>query len=198
MADTRQLVGVEVRSNIRAVRATFSHVTEQVESKATVRALNRALDQSATEVSKRVREVYNLKHRAVLKAMRKLRANRNRLRAVIEIRGSRIGLIEFDAHWTRNMRGASIREKISGGRKTIAHSFIATIRSGRFAGYRGVAVREGHERYLIRFLRGISLPTAFREKTVLEAVRKVARESFMKNFKQQIIHLGQARIDAAL
>lgn len=193
------VIGVSVVSTINGVRATFRQLQDRVANKATVRALNRALDQSATEASRKIREVYNIRHGAILKAMKKIRAG-GRLgiaQAEIRMRGGRFGLIEFDARWTRNMAGASILEKRAGGRKTIAHSFITTIRSGPFAGYRGVAIRawlQGHfagkEERDFYFLRGISLPAAFRNKAVIEAVRKVASESFLKNFRQQIKFLS--------
>ena len=83
------VIGVDVRSNIKDVIADFQALSDRVGNKATVRALNRAQDQAATEASRRIRDVYNVRHAAVLKAMKKKRASRASLQATIEMRGWR-------------------------------------------------------------------------------------------------------------
>ena len=51
---------------------------------------------------------------------------------------------------------------------------------------RQVWVRTGRERYPIKVLRGISIPLTLRNKAVMDAVKSVARQTFDKNFRQQI------------
>ena len=164
------VIGVSVTSSIKHVRASFTALTDKVSGKATMRALNRALDQSATEASRKIREVYNI------------------LEARLEMRGERIGVIEFGARQVG--AGVSVKIKRAGGRDVIPHAFITTLKSGALAGYRGVAVREGKGRFPIRFLRSISLPQAFKNKAVLEAVNEMGRVSFVKNLRQQIVFLS--------
>lgn len=182
-----RFIGVDVRSNIKGVIADFQALTERITDKAAVRALNRAMEQSATEASRRIRERYNVRHQAVLRAMKKKRASRRSLQSKIEMRGARLGLIEFDARQVA--AGVSVKVLNQGARKTLRHAFIAT---NTATGYRGVWVRKGKTRYPIQNLRSISVPAAFRNKVVLDAVREVARVSFLKNYRQQIRFLSGA------
>jgi len=199
----RGAITFDVRSNIGGVMADMRAFGDAIADKAIMRALNRALDQSATATSREIRKVYNLRHRTIMGQMDKKKATRNSLAATLVVgahrrgRGfvggsGRIGLIEFDATWSRRRPGASVKVMVAGGRKMIAHSFITTVRSGAFAGYRGVAIRkylnQKGERSFV-FLRGMSIPQSFLNAKVQKAVKTVARESFEKNFAQQVRHL---------
>lgn len=180
------MIHVDLRSNLKKVSADFRALTENIKEKATVRALNRALDQSATAANREIRKVYNLKVAVVAKAFKKKYAREKMVYpvAVLEVSGSRIGLIEFDAKQVR--RGVSVRVRRGGRRKTRKGAFIATTRSG----YTGVFERRGRERYPIKNLKSITLPRAFTNAAVIKAVKQVARESIVKNFKQQLQFLG--------
>ena len=183
------MIGVSVRDNVREVMAEFALLPGRIKDKATVRAVNRAVDAVATVGNRKIREVYNLRARAVAAAMTKTKASTAQVTpyGAVTMTGKRIGLIEFDARQTRRMPGTSVRIKVAGGRKTVRHAFIAT---NSHTGYRGVFVRQGKERYPIVNLRSISLPRAFRNKIVIEACRQVASETFTKNFRQQLAYLG--------
>lgn len=185
------MIGVSVRSNIREVSAEFSALKDRIADQATVRALNRALDQAATEANRRIRDVYNVKARAVAAAIKKRRARRGSPSAALEISGVRLGLIEFDARQTRKMTGTSVRIKVAGGRSLVRHAFITTLAGGANAGYRGVFVREGKQSYPIKALRSLSVPRAFLNKVVQKAVKQVARDSFVRNYRQQIKYLSE-------
>lgn len=180
------MIGVDVRSNLKQVAAEFRQYTEKVTDKALVRALNRALDQSATAANREIRKTYNLKASAVAKTFNKKRTFQGSLlpAATLEIKGARIGLIEFAAR--QNRTGVSVSIKVGGGRKTVPHAFITTVRSG----YTGVFRRTGKARYPIKTLRSISVPRAFLNRVVLQAVKAVAVTSFMTNYRQQIKFLG--------
>ena len=182
------MIQADVRSNVDQVLAEFRQATRGLQEKATVRALNRALDQAATEANRRIRDVYNIKARAVAASFKKKRAaGGSRLaNATLTIRGARIPLIEFGARWSRRNAGATVLIKKGEGRKTVPGSFIGV--HGR-SGARQVFVRVGRKRYPIKSLRSISLPQAFVEKTVLAAVQARARDSFTKNFRQQVDYL---------
>jgi len=183
------MINVDVRSNVDQVLAEFRQGTRGLQEKATVRALNTALDRSATEANRRIREVYNIKARAVAASFKKKRAaGGSRLaNATLTIRGARIPLIEFAARWTRKTpTGASVMIKRGEGRKRIAGAFIGV--HGK-TGARQVFVRVGKKRYPIKSLRSISLPQAFVEKTVLEAVQAKAAATFRSEFERQLTHL---------
>ncbi len=199
------MIRVDVRSPLNSVIAEFKATTDAIKDKATVRALNRALDQTATATSREIRKEYNVTHRAVLKALKKRRANSRSLHAKIEMRGSKLPLIAFSARavnpWNvagRKRRlggGVSVQVKVAGGRKVVRGAFIATgtannATGGGSEGMRQVWRRAGPGRYPILNLRSVSVPQAFANKAVIAAVSAIAADSFKKNFAQQIQFLG--------
>jgi hypothetical protein len=188
------MISVDVRSDIKRVVAEFRAETQHIAT-ATYRALNRAQDKAATETSREIRKVYNVRDRAVKAALKKIRANKSRLVATLRIEGARIGLIEFDARWRPGQRvGATVRIKVGEGRKPVAGTFIATRRWRSWQddaehAHRGVFRRAGKKRLPIRYLRSISIPQAFSNKVVQEAVQRLALESFNQNLEQQLRYL---------
>ena len=204
------MIGVSVRSNVGAVLAEFRALKAGIKDKATERALNRAMDSAATETKKKIREVYNVRLAAISRALKKKPAHGKQAVqvATLRVRGTRFGLIEFSATaikpWNvkgKNRRkggGVSVRIKKSGGRKLIKHAFIAATGTG----YRGVFIRlskappgyrlkGGGQAYKdpIVNLRSISVPAAFMHDAVIAAVQQAARDSFVKNFRQQVKYL---------
>lgn len=179
-------VRIDVRSDIDRVVAEFRAQSSQVET-ATYRALNRTLDKAATQSSREIRKVYNLRDRDVKKAFVKMRAGPGRLYAVLRIEGRRIALLDFDARWRPGQKGgATVRVLVAGGRKVVPGAFIAVGRGGN----RQVFRRAGRERLPIIGLRSVSIPQAFSNKTVVGAVQTLSQAEFVKNFEQQITFLG--------
>jgi hypothetical protein len=175
------VISINFRSDIertmRALGADAEHLPV-----ATYRALNRTTDKAATETSREIRRVYNVRDRAVKSAMKKLRAHRSRLYSALDIEGARIPLIEFDAKWRRGQKiGATVRIKIGEGRKAIPGAFIA---KGR------VYKRIGKSRYPIRVLRGVSVPQAASSKAVRDVIETRSLEEFMKVLEQNLRHLS--------
>lgn len=177
---------LDVRSDIDRVVAEFSAAASGALPKAIYRAINRAVDKMATETSREVRKVYNLKDRAVKAAMKKRYANAATLLGTLRLEGARVPLIEFDARWSRRMPGASVRIKVAGGRKTFAGSFIA--RDPR-SGQPTVYVRKGKERVPLKNLRSISIPQAVSTQAVRDAVQVLAAQSFETDLRQQLTFL---------
>lgn len=192
-------VRVDVRSNIGDVVATIRALPDRLKDRAIMRSINRAVDAIATESSAQIREVYNLKHRAVLDALTKHKASRVTLTGDVTFKGRRVPLIEFEARWRRGQPvGATAKIFAGGQRVPYRGAFIAAARSnnptgGGSAGMMQVWVRVGKDRYPIRVLRGISIPLTVRNKAVSEAITKVASETFKKNFSQQIQYLTRAQ-----
>lgn len=174
-----------MRSDIKRAVAEFRSLRDDVQKKATYRALNRALDKAATETGREIRKEYNVKQRAIRGALRKRRANSKSLFARLIVEGVRLGLVEFAPR--QNKVGTSVKIKVKGGRETVKGAFIATRRWQ----YRGVFRRRGKERLPIVYLRSISVPQAFANKAVLDALEKVALETFNKTFEQQIRFLSR-------
>lgn len=181
---------VELRVNVskdaERIVAQFNAASSGAVPKAMYRAINRAVDKTVTETSREVRKIYNLRDRAVKQAIRKRYANVATLAGQVLVEGMRVPLIEFDARWTRRLPGASVKIKLSGGRKVFAGSFIARDpRTGRPTVY----VRKGRERTPIKNLRSLSIPQAVGNTAVLDAIDRIAAETFEKNFEQQLNYL---------
>src|SRR6266511_3985700 len=92
-------VKIDVRSNIDQVTATIRALPDRLKERAIVRSINRAVDAVATESSREIRKIYNLKHSAVLKALTKKKATKVTLTGDVTFKGRRVPLIEFGATW---------------------------------------------------------------------------------------------------
>jgi hypothetical protein len=186
------MIGVSVTSNVKEVSANFALSTVKLE-KATVRALNRAVDQSATAANRGIRERYNVKAQVVANALKKLYASGHSivLFSEIKVRGSRIPLAEFvprektvtvkATRFGHTRKAVSVKVLRAGARKTVKGGFLTG---------RGIFKRVGKERYPIKFLRSVSIPQAFLQKTIIKDVQKIARDSFERNLLQQVRFLG--------
>jgi hypothetical protein len=200
---------VDISSNISRVRLEVKAIADDVQSKATVRALNRAGRAVITEAPREVAKAYNVKIGTIKRQMKLQPAQRGRLTAVVRIYGKRIPLSEFSARQTPRGVTVSIRRN----RKLIRGAFLRTMRSG----HRGVFVRAQNSRGIaggdIPFRRGkgsriapkgqndlpiaqlftLSVPTMVLDKQILAATKKVAVAVFEKNFRQQVDYLTRPR-----
>ena len=173
-------IRVDVRHDMKRAMVDLSNLRDTVVNKATYRGLNKALDRTATETSREIRKEYNVKHRAVMSALKKRRAGPKSLFAQMRIEGARIPLIEFGARQTR--LGTTVQVKVKGGRKLVRSAFITTTRTG----IRGVFLRSGKPRYPIRHQRSISIPQAISNKAVIAALQAITREEFSKEYERQL------------
>jgi hypothetical protein len=203
---------IDVRTNVDRTLAGIVTLRSDIKNKATIRALNLAATKVKTEVGREIRKIYNIRLSGINQATKILKAHPRQVtpRATVKISGSNIGLIEFAARavnpWNvpgRTKRkpggGTSVRVKVAGSRRVVKHAFIATTKTG----YRGVFMREsvpgapkargGTQAYKdpIVNLRSISLPTAVRNKAVMDAVKQVAGAQFEKEFARQLELLGR-------
>jgi len=176
---------IDVRDTIRETIADITLIQQGIGKKAAVRGVNYAVDGVATGASREVRKVYNVKARAVAAAMKKVKASMKsaRVAGAVVFSGRKIPLIEFDARWTRNMTGASVRIKHDSGRKTIPGSFIAATSQNARG---GVFKRVGKERYPIKQLRSVSIPDTIRNEAVRTAVEAIGHTRFKKEFIRQM------------
>jgi hypothetical protein len=174
---------IDVRDTIRETIADITLIQQGIGKKAAVRGVNYAVDGVATGASREVRKVYNVKARAVAAAMKKVKAimRSARIAGAVVFSGRKIPLIEFDARWTRNMPGASVRIRLDAGRKTLPGSFIAATSRGP-----GVFKRVGASRYPIKQLRSVSIPDTVRNEAVRNAVVEIGHTRFKKEFVRQM------------
>lgn len=192
-------IRVDVRRSAKMAELQLSALGRELATKATYRALNRALDAVATAANREVRQTYNLRQSAVARAMRKRRASSHSLSAQLIVEGARVPLAEFGARavwpWNvpgRNRRpggGVSVHIKRSEGRKLVRGAFIPR-GQGKAVVWRRAP---GAGRFPVIALRSVSIPQAVMNRAVRAAMDRVATETFAKNFGQQIEFLVHHR-----
>ena len=177
-------LSIDVRDTTRELIVELGAIEEGITKKASVRAVNRALDRMNTAAGREVRKVYNIKLRAIKDATKIRRASVANKRAwgKLTFSGRPIPLIEFDARWTPNMAGASVKILVGKGRVIRPGSFIATTKRG----ITGVFQRKGKERYPIKNLRSISIPVAVTKQAVLDALTLIGFKSYRDEFLRQV------------
>lgn len=170
-------MSVTVRVNATDLHKALRDLRAQ-SPRAVTRALNRTLDQVATRAGREVSKETGLPVRRARDAMTKVRATFSLLRALLQVRGFRIPLIQFRARQTK--RGVSYT--LPRGRGSAPGAFIRTLASG----HRGVFMRKGRARLPIKELFGPSLPKAFLQAWIQRTLREVAKESFAKTLEHEI------------
>ena len=182
------MLTVSVESNVKEQLARLESGRRDLEEKAIVRALNRTADNVRAEAVRRIRETYTLKASTVRGQMSIGKAWSGKLEASVSANGRPVPLYEFSARWTPRMKGASFAVK-KGSRKTLPHTFIATMKSGKV----GVFERKGSNRLPIEQKFSIGMPGMFGAKQVQTVLEQLAFDSFDKNFSQQIKYLFPER-----
>lgn len=192
-------VGISVRSNIDQVTATIGALPDRLRERAIMRGVNRSVDAVATGSSREIRKIYNLRDKDIKAALAKHYASKVTLRGDVTFRGRRINLILFDARWRPGQAVGATAKIFAGGRRVpYRGAFIAAATSnnahgGGSAGQQQVYARVGKARTPIKVLRGISIPLTLRNQAIEKAVKTVARDTFEKNFRQQIKFLTSAQ-----
>lgn len=187
---------IDVRFEIEQAIAKIDRVKKEVADKAIVRALNRVAEQSRTESGQQIRAAgYDLKAGDIKAAISLRRASAGNVRAVVKASGRPIPLIKYAARQTR--KGVTV--SVKNGRRLIPGAFIATMQSG----HTGVFIRagSGHKKVRqrtgmnwsglpIKELFGPSIPSAFINKTVQEALVASVRQRFPERLKHELAFLN--------
>lgn len=187
---------INVKADISAALAKLDRVGKEVRDKAVVRALNRVAEQARTQASREIRDAgYNVKSAALKKSIDLWKAGQGRLVARLRASGRPIPLIAYDARAVK----AGVSVKVKGGRKALAHAFIATMPSG----HKGVFERVGssHKKVVfngvaqwrglpIKELFGPGVPSMFANKVVMDALERGIRERFPERFKYELSRLN--------
>jgi hypothetical protein len=169
---------ISVTHNLKAVSLAYKDLADKYVNQATVRALNKTATTVRAEAARKIGREYNIKIGAAKSQMWISRANRGRVMASITVSGRPIPLVEFDARQTR--RGVTV--KVKGTRKVVAGAFIATMKTG----HRGVYVRSTGKRLPIRQLFSLSLPVAFSQKQIMDALLQAASARFAETLRQEV------------
>lgn len=181
---------ISVSHNLNRVVLAYKDLADKYVNQATVRALNSTATTVRAEAARRVGKGYNIKVGAAKSQMNITRANRGRVRAVITVSGRPIPLAQFDARPTGphsgGVGGRQVSVKVKGQRKQLRNAFIATMKTG----HRGIFVRattgKGGKRLPIRELFSLSLPVAFSQKQIIDALLAVASERFAETLRQEM------------
>lgn len=192
---------IKTSVSVNGLKEAIAHIDsliDGVKGKATLRAVNRAVDVIATEANREIRKIYLVPAREVSKSMRKKKAflaSREASGSVF-FSGRGLNLAQFRARQTK--KGVSVQVKVQGGRHVIPGSFLAAstrnnATGGGSMGIKMVYVRVGRERYPIKSLRSVSVPQTVQNEAIEAAVKKAAQAAFIKTFDQQMAYLKGSR-----
>ena len=206
MADGIQ---ISVQGDIEKAFKRFGHINRAELSKATARAINRAMTSGRATAVREIRKMYNIDPKFLKEkigdkdnrynALKVWRANPNNLTATLKAYGKPIPLIAFPV--TETKKGVEI-SVIKGQKKSIAHAFITTTKSGhrsvfargKYAGGK-FAFRQSRIKPFplpdlpITQLTTTSIQTAVVTPTILTAMGIKVRETLDKRMIADIRHI---------
>jgi hypothetical protein len=182
---------LDIDGALKKLGATRVGATEAI-----TRALNKTAITARAESARSIRDAgYGIKVGSVKGSISIRRATEQELKAVVTATGNPIPLIAYGARQTS--KGVSVNVK--NGRKVIAHAFIATMASG----HKGVFARTGkaHKKVTrggksywsglpIKELFGPSIPTAFANAAVQDAVKTAIEQRFPVVLRQELKFVG--------
>lgn len=177
-------VKIDVRHDMNAIIVGLENYRKELIDGAVVRALNRTATTVRAEAARDIHQEYQgLKIGAIKDRIDIQRANKITQRVVISVSGRPIPIVEFDARQT----AAGVTVKVKGTRKLLRGAFLARMPSGHIGVFyrRGFA---GHRagRLPIDQVFSISLPVAFSNKKVMDAVVRSAQERFPDALSQEV------------
>lgn len=151
---------------------------------ALARALNRVAASVRTEISKAVREEYNIKKQDIDPNIKMVSANPQRLAASLVIRSRRLPLAMFGARSTR--KGVSLQVKRSSRRVTIPGTFMLGGRYGQ-----RVMKRVGAQRLPVGERYTISVTEMIGSRAISERAQAKADERLPIEIDQQMIAIAK-------
>jgi hypothetical protein len=187
-------VKVDVEQALRKLR-----LTQEEAKKAIPRALNKTATTARAQAAREIVSAgYGIKVGAIKKGISIRRASQSELRAIVRAAGRPIPLVNYGARQTK----VGVSVAVLHGRRTIPGAFIATMRSG----HKGIFVRVGSalHRSLVAAgvkkaksagkkhglpideLFGPSIPSAFANQIVRDALEKAIRERFPQVLRQEL------------
>lgn len=199
---------IDIRENLSAVKAELSRLQADIRDKAIARALNRTVEQGRTQMVRAITSEFAIKAGDVRPVI-KIRQARGGfgggmltadVYAMKDAKRRGLNLIRFGARsapgagrklvrfrgssgWAQRVvpvgGGVAVKIKRGGGRKTIAHAFIAN------AG-RTVFIRTGKERLPIRGVTTIDVPQMFNTRRINRAVVQVIRDKFPEILAREV------------
>ena len=190
---------ITMKLDLKAVKSRLKSVVDDVQGKALPRALNKIAAQTKVQAARQIRDAgYGIKIGDIKAAIAINQARANSLVAVVKATGRPIGLIKYGARQTKSGVTVAVKK----GRKAIPHAFIATMPNG----HKGVFIRTGntHKKVnksgktywsglQIKELFGPSVPSAFINQTVQDALIANIRDKMPAILAHEIEYLGLKR-----
>ncbi|MGG3448634.1 phage tail protein [Domibacillus aminovorans] len=149
-------------------------------------ALNRALTNVTSNISKETRQKYNIKAADIKSTLEKTRASKTSLNAIVRSRGSLIPLDRFKVSPRKvtPKRKASIKIGVKkNGMKTLSGAFVADINGLK------VFRREGRKRLPIDRLFGPSVPQMLKSEEIRERINREGQDTFYRRLDHEIDRL---------
>ena len=176
--------------NFPQIERQLKQLREDIAKKATVRAINRTAEQGKTEMSRRIRQEFNVttaKVREKLFLKKAIAGGRLTIQAVLESRDPRgrrrsINVINFAGRQVA--KGVSVKVKKGGGRKVIRNAFVGN--KGRT-----VFARQGKQRLPISPVQAIDIQQMFNTRRIKNAVIAKIKEVFPRVFQREVAFYTQ-------
>lgn len=205
------MIHVTVENAVQELRKEFRDLTNAEFSKGTARAINHTLSKVKTASSKEIRQVYNLMARDVNQALTVRRAYPTELTGMVIAEGKPIPLRRFNPRQTKE--GVSVIIK-KGSRVLIKSAFLGTMPNsstgvyarGRYQGkdfaFRHQRIKQagGYKNVGGRFqpvnndlninqLTSLSIPRAFAQSVVINALKKQIETEFPKRMVHELMRM---------
>jgi hypothetical protein len=176
---------LRITTNFPDIQRQLNGLHRDIAEKATARAVNRTMEQARTDMSREIRQEFNITAAKVREKLFLRRAGFKGGQLSIEAallsqtkNGRRsINLINFQAR--QNAQGVAVKIKRAGGRKTIKGAFIGN--KGRT-----VFKRRGKSRLPIDPLQTIDVPMMFNTRKINNAVVRKIKEKFPAIWEREV------------
>lgn len=166
---------------LKRIQRKLKRLEPRVYRPALAAAMNRAIGGAQTKGARKInKEMGGPKISEIKRDMKKHRATKQRLRAVLEARGQPLSLDAFRAK-ARN-KGVS-HTAYGKGRRLLQGSFMAT---GRRSGRRGVFIRRTEKRYPIKRLYGPGIARTMASKEVMDEMFIAINGILMPRLRHEI------------
>ena len=177
-------------TNIDALRKAFD---PKLVKTALDRAIRTAADRVRTQISRDVRERYNIKAGDIGKAVTLRAVNSDGvLQRLLVYTGGRISLARFGARprvvrgGRRKYKGVTVQVLKSEARQMVKGGFLAKGRNAKEDTPQQIFQRTGDSRLPIRKLTGPAIPTMVANKAILAKVNDTATDVLNKEFTRQM------------
>lgn len=157
MAGSDNLIEIKVdEKKLRQLEIMFRGIPGKIPGILS-RSINRTITPARTEVSQGIRQEINIKAADAKDKIDVEKASTNRLEASISLSHRLIPIMDFGAKMTK--KGVSFKVYKSGGRKFMAHAFIAKMKSGHIGVFRKAIGMHGEKRWERRKVMRLVLKT---------------------------------------